>query len=177
MKMATSRGENDSAQRKSLSKNTLQMKFMQRSGNTAREELEIEANRKRDASHWVLVKEVDQQIDNTNYHFDSSYIDCENLLPIGRMSFLKFNPAIEKIHKKNVDRARFKVSEEKEKEEGISDDEMAKRYESLVDTIAKKFQAKRKEAIQQSSSDSDSDAAPKPLLKRPKLAFRKPKED
>ena len=66
-----------------------------------------------------------------HHQFDPSYIRCEELLPVGRMSFLGYNAATEKLYAELLEREQSKISTEKEEADGISDNEMAQRYESL----------------------------------------------
>lgn len=70
---------------------------------------------------------------------EPSYAPCEQLV-FGRMSFKGMNPEIEKLmeEKQAIPLAQLK------KMGGISDKEFAQRYSTLNDTIAKKFNKKRK---------------------------------
>ncbi|XP_057291180.1 M-phase phosphoprotein 6-like isoform X2 [Hydractinia symbiolongicarpus] len=176
--MAASRSENDSATKKNLSKNVLQMKFMQRG--IEQQNVKAYEGLKQSQikqSHWVMGG-VENQVKQLPYEFDTSQIYCEELLPIGRMSFLGYNPQVEKIHQMILREAR-KKSKSNEDEDELSDEEMAHRYENLIGTVAKKFEkkSKRKTARKNVSSNSESDEDLKQLRKRAKRGFLKPKVD
>ncbi|CAH1269742.1 MPHOSPH6 [Branchiostoma lanceolatum] len=149
-----------------LSKNLMQMKFMQRKQQSDdREKLEEEQQRVIDEEHWVLdIPELKKL--ESRYEVIDSYVPCEDL-KYGRFSFQGFNPAIEKIAKSFEVAKEEEASEAKEKEETVSDDEMARRYEAIVGTIQKKFGKKRH---RNSTGDE-------PQVKKKKKKFLKPKED
>lgn len=135
--------------------------------------------KRNDEAHWVI-GEADKYVKKLPYEFDRSYTFCEGLLPIGRMSYMNFNPLVEKTHKELLKKAKMKYSVNEDEEEGLSDSEMARRYETLVDTIDKKFQPKKRKASDSPvdlSSDSESDEDIKQLKKRARRGFLKPKVD
>lgn len=66
---------------------------------------------------------------------------CKDLIE-GRLSFGGMNPEIERIMERENAKRMQKI--EKEKETDISDLEMAKRYNPLVETMGKKAQDKKK---------------------------------
>jgi len=178
---ATARGAEDSAARRNLSKNVLQMKFMKRG---KPESGDVVTKQKIDAAHWVIGG-IQRHVKQIPYEFDTSHILCEELLPVGRMSYLNFNPLVQKTHEELLAKAKIKYSLDSD-DEDLSDGEMAKRYESLIGTIAKKFQpaGKRKHTSKvdtkisvESNSDSESDEDIKQLKKRARRGFIKPKTD
>lgn len=177
------RKDDESAGVKCLTKNTRQMKFMQRRNKNL--SLEVEYVPPIDETHWVI-EGAESRVKRESVKFDSSYIRCEELLPVGRMSFLGYNTTTEKLYAELLEREQSKISGEREAADGISDNEMAERYESLVDTIAKKYQANKKrrratEAITEkisSSTDEDEEEAPAQSAgKKAKLKFMKPADD
>ncbi|CAL8374272.1 unnamed protein product [Arctogadus glacialis] len=133
---------NDAAK---LSNNLLRMKFMQR-GLDAETKKQLEEDEKRIISdeHWYLdlpeLKAKENQIIE-----ERSFVPCEDL-KYGRISFKGFNPEVEKLM------LLMNVQEETEEEDvedlsrmitDVTDEEMAIRYESLVDSMKKKFAKKR----------------------------------
>ncbi|KAK7505370.1 hypothetical protein BaRGS_00003532 [Batillaria attramentaria] len=151
-----------------LSKNVLQMKFMQRS--VLRMEVEQNEEEKQkiiDDEHWVLdLPQLSQR--EERYITQPSAVVCENL-QFGRMSFKGFNPEVEKLMKLHDTESELKQAEEREKEIGVSEDEMAKRYSALVGIIAKKFSTKRKHqtsANKQDDNDDDTDSSSPPKVRR-----------
>ncbi|KXJ18432.1 M-phase phosphoprotein 6 [Exaiptasia diaphana] len=154
-----------------LSKNLMEMKFMQRrSESNYRKELEEERKRMIDESHWVIQKAGSER---GQVEIEPSYIKCEQLYSNGRMSFKNFNPTVEKLFKemKALDEEMF--SEERERETTVSDEEMARRYDTLVGTIGKKFTSKRN----RSSTDDSQDRTTSPSHKKKlKAEFMKPKD-
>jgi len=171
--MAAARSAEASATRRSLSKNVMQMKFMIRGKEQVTESSEGKSKKRHD-SEWV-VGGVDQITKNVPYSFDTSYVECEELLPYGRMSFLNFNPSVEKKYKELLHKANMKLSGDREDFDGISDEEMAERYETLVDTVAKKFKSKGKRKSGDNSASSDEEEGEDSLAKRAKRGFVKPR--
>ncbi|XP_068595735.1 M-phase phosphoprotein 6 [Brachionichthys hirsutus] len=131
-----------------LSKNLLRMKFMQRGLNEeTKKQLEEDEKRIISDEHWYLdlpeLKAKESLIVE-----EKSFVPCEDL-KYGRISFKGFNPEVEKL----MVLMNPKDEEEKEEEEDISqmqtdipDEEMARRYESLVGSMKKKFVKKRQRA-------------------------------
>ncbi|XP_074140838.1 M-phase phosphoprotein 6 [Sminthopsis crassicaudata] len=128
-----------------LSKNLLRMKFMQR-GLDAETKKQLEEEEKKIISeeHWYLdlpeLKEKESFIIE-----EQSFMLCEDLL-YGRMSFRGFNPEIEKIMVQMNSKQKDEEVEDVSMEADVSEEEMARRYESLVGTIGKKFAKKRDRA-------------------------------
>ncbi|XP_046842440.1 M-phase phosphoprotein 6-like [Xenia sp. Carnegie-2017] len=167
-KMAQERKE-----RKKLSKNLLKMKFMQRTEEAKlRQKLEEEEKREIDETHWVLDNEESAKDVNV-WEYEPSFVVCENLLPTGRMSFKKFNPTIEKLFKEIVAQKELAECEDREREECVTDEQMVERFNSLIDTVDKKFSAKRKR--QNVAHEKKPEQAR--LSKKQKMKFKKPKED
>lgn len=133
-----------------LSKNLLRMKFMQR-GLDAETRKQLEEDEKRIIcdEHWYLdlpeLKEKESSIVE-----ERSFVPCEDLL-YGRMSFKGFNPEVEKL----MIQMNSAVAVDEDDDDGkdgkmeadVSDEEMARRYESLVGTIKKKFTKKRAQPV------------------------------
>ncbi|CAB4021580.1 M-phase phospho 6 [Paramuricea clavata] len=162
----------ESKERKSLSKNLLKMKFMQRTEEAKlRQQLEDEEKREIDEAHWVLDNVEGAREDMIEY--ETSYVVCEDLVPTGRMSFKKFNPAVEKLFKELTAQKELAECEVREMEDTVSDEQMAERYDSLIDTVDKKFGGKRKRHNNEVTLDFDR-ARP---FKKHKAQFKKPKED
>ncbi|KAL9974112.1 hypothetical protein ACROYT_G011113 [Oculina patagonica] len=160
--------------KKSLSKNLMEMKFMKRKAESDyRRQLEEERQRAIEESHWVL--DGKEKEDRSCIEFEPSYVKCEELYPSGRMSFKNFNPAVEKMFKEMVAEENLVRSEAREREETVSDEEMAKRYESFVGTVAKKFSTKRKRSSVGASFETDSPSISQPA-KKPKREFMKPRD-
>ncbi|XP_064610770.1 M-phase phosphoprotein 6-like [Liolophura sinensis] len=151
-----------------LSKNLLQMKFMRRSViRIEKEQNEEEQRRVIDDEHWVLdIPELQEK--ESRYQLEPSYAPCENLV-FGRMSFKGLNPEIEKLMTVQEVEESLKISEAKEKELMVDEDEMTKRYETLIGTIAKKFAKKRhRSAVNSEVSEGSSNP------KKAKREFLKP---
>ncbi|XP_038610655.1 M-phase phosphoprotein 6 [Tachyglossus aculeatus] len=131
------------AERKSkLSKNLLRMKFMQRGlDSETKKQLEEEEKKIISEEHWYLdlpeLKEKESFIIE-----EQSFKVCEDLL-YGRMSFNGFNPEVEKLMILMNPKKKEEKIEDVEMEVDVSDEEMARRYETLVGTIKKKFAKKR----------------------------------
>uniref|UniRef100_UPI004038A3D6 M-phase phosphoprotein 6 isoform X2 n=1 Tax=Callospermophilus lateralis TaxID=76772 RepID=UPI004038A3D6 len=133
------------AERKTkLSKNLLRMKFMQRGlDSETKKQLEEEEKKIISEEHWSVIIE------------EQSFLLCEDLL-YGRMSFRGFNPEVEKLMLQM--NAKNKAEDEDEDEIvelDVSDEEMARRYETLVGTIGKKFAKKRDRANYEEDENGD----------------------
>nr|XP_013009147.1 M-phase phosphoprotein 6-like [Cavia porcellus] len=159
------------AERKTkLSKNLLRMKFMQRGlDSETKKQLEEEEKKIISEEYWYLdlpeLKEKESFIIE-----EQSFLLCEDLL-YGRMSFRGFNPEVEKLMLQM--NAKNKAEEEEEDETvevDVSDEEMARRYETLVGTIGKKFAKKRDRA----NYEEDENGNMKPI--KTKKMFLKPQD-
>ncbi|XP_058946576.1 M-phase phosphoprotein 6 [Pocillopora verrucosa] len=160
--------------KKTLSKNLMEMKFMKRKAETDyRRQLEEERQRAIEESHWVLNGQ--EQEDRSCIEFEPSYVQCEELYPNGRMSFKNFNPTVEKMFKEMIAEEDLAQSEAREREETVSDEEMAQRYENLVGTVAKKFTTKRKRSSIGTTCEPDSPCSNQPS-KKMKHGFMKPRD-
>ncbi|XP_033625461.1 M-phase phosphoprotein 6-like [Asterias rubens] len=150
-----------------LSKHLMQMKFMQRSQeNDIQKEIEEEERRRVDETHWVLdLPEIIAK--ESKYEVESSHAVCKDL-KFGRMSFKGMNPTIEKIMQSLVAEELEKKSEQKEREMTVSDEEMARRYSTLVNTVGNKFTTKRQRSQQATGSDT---------TKKVKREFKKPPDE
>ncbi|XP_006860198.1 PREDICTED: M-phase phosphoprotein 6, partial [Chrysochloris asiatica] len=131
--------------RPKLSKNLLRMKFMQRGlDSETKKQLEEEEKKIISDEHWSLdlpeLKEKESLIIE-----EQSFSLCEDLL-YGRMSFRGFNPEVEKLMLQMNSKSKAEEVEDEAVELDVSDEEMARRYESLVGTIGKKFAKKRDRA-------------------------------
>ncbi|XP_028392744.1 M-phase phosphoprotein 6-like isoform X2 [Dendronephthya gigantea] len=165
----------ESRERRSLSKNLLKMKFMQRTEEAKlRQQLEDEEKREIDEAHWVL-DNVEGAKDENVIEYEPSYVVCEDLVPTGRMSFKRFNPAIEKLFQELTSQKELAECEAREREDTVTAEQMAERYDSLIDTVDKKFAKKRKRRHHADVESLDfHNARPS---KKQKARFRKPKED
>ncbi|XP_071760818.1 M-phase phosphoprotein 6 [Centroberyx gerrardi] len=128
-----------------LSKNLLRMKFMQR-GLDAETKKQLEEDERRIISdeHWYLDLPELKAKENLIIE-ERSFVPCEDL-KYGRMSFKGFNPEVEKLML--LMNAKEEVEEEEQEEMSrmqtdVTDEEMARRYESLVGSMKKKFAKKR----------------------------------
>ncbi|XP_062857912.1 M-phase phosphoprotein 6 isoform X1 [Trichomycterus rosablanca] len=158
-----------------LSKNLLRMKFMQR-GLDAEVKKQLEEEEKRIISddHWYL--DLPQLKAKESYIVEErSYVSCEDLV-YGRMSFKGFNPEVEKLmvlmnapreeeDEEETDMARMETD--------ITDEEMALRYESLVESMKRRFAKKRDRS---SLGDSEKDVNHNVVATQPKKAFLKPQD-
>lgn len=87
------------------------------------------------------------------------------------MSFRGFNPEVEKLMLQMNSKNRAEAAEEDEMVEvNVSDEEMARRYETLVGTIGKKFVKKRGRA----NYEEDENGTIKAI--KPKKMFLKPQD-
>ncbi|XP_046843090.1 M-phase phosphoprotein 6-like [Xenia sp. Carnegie-2017] len=157
-------------------KESFKMKFMQRTEEAKlRQKLEEEEKREIDETHWVLDNEESAKDVNV-WEYEPSFVVCENLLPTGRMSFKKFNPTIEKLFKEIVTQKELAECEDREREECVTDEQMVERFNSLIDTVDKKFSAKRKrQNVAHEENTFYTEQARR--SKKQKMKFKKPKED
>ncbi|XP_036099432.1 M-phase phosphoprotein 6-like [Molossus molossus] len=124
-----------------LSKNLLHMKFTQR-GLDSETKKQLEEEKKIiSEEHWYLnlpeLKEKESFIIE-----EQSFLLCEDLL-YGRMSFRGFNPEVEKLMLQMNAKNKAEVVEDETVELAVSDEEIARRYETLVGIIGKKFAKKK----------------------------------
>ncbi|KAL6474221.1 hypothetical protein MHYP_G00177820 [Metynnis hypsauchen] len=160
-----------------LSKNLLRMKFMQR-GLDAEVKKQLEEEEKRIISdeHWYL--DLPELKAKESYIVEErSYIPCEDLV-YGRMSFKGFNPEVEKLMVlMNVPKERDEKEEQEDDmtrmDTDITDEDMARRYGSLVESMKRRFAKKReRSSLQDSQEDVNHNVVPS----RPKKTFLKPKD-
>ncbi|XP_006880160.1 PREDICTED: M-phase phosphoprotein 6-like, partial [Elephantulus edwardii] len=152
-----------------LSKNLLHMKFMQRGlDSETKKQLEEEEKKMISEEHWYLdlpeLKEKESVIIE-----EQSFSLCENLL-YGRMSFKGFNPEVEKLMLQMNSKNKDEEIEDGAMALDVSDEEMARRYETLVGTIGKKFAKKRDRA----NFEEDENGNLKPT--KVKKVFLKPQD-
>uniref|UniRef100_A0A8B9T167 M-phase phosphoprotein 6 n=3 Tax=Anas TaxID=8835 RepID=A0A8B9T167_ANAPL len=156
-----------------LSKNLLRMKFMQRGlDSQTKKQLEEEEKKIISEEHWYLdlpdLKEKESFIIE-----ERSFMLCEDLL-YGRMSFKGFNPEIEKLMvQMNSKSKKEEIEVDDKMEADVSDEEMARRYETLVGTIGKKFLKKRDQRVLR---DEDEDENSNSRPKKAKKMFLKPQD-
>ncbi|XP_061078376.1 M-phase phosphoprotein 6 [Conger conger] len=129
-----------------LSKNLLRMKFMQRGLDAdVKKQLEEEEKRIISDEHWYLDLPELQAKENFIIE-ERSFVPCEELV-YGRMSFKGFNPEVEKLMALMNTQNKNEDEEEGEDitrmETDVTDEEMARRYESLVGSMKRKFATKR----------------------------------
>ncbi|XP_061450249.1 M-phase phosphoprotein 6 isoform X1 [Rhineura floridana] len=134
----------------------LKREFMQRGLDLeTKKQLEEEEKKIISEEHWYLdlpeLKEKESFIVE-----ERSFMPCEDLL-FGRMSFKGFNPDVEKLMIQM--NSKYKTEEIKEEdnamEADVSDEEMARRYETLVGTIGKKFLKKRDRHVLQDAEEDE----------------------
>ncbi|KAJ8002854.1 hypothetical protein DPEC_G00163290 [Dallia pectoralis] len=161
---------NDNAK---LSKNLLRMKFMQR-GLDANTKKQLEEEEKKIISdeHWYL--DLPELKAKENFIIEESRFGPFEDLKYGRMSFKGFNPEVEKLM--IVMNTQNKDEEEEVEisrmETDITDEDMARRYESLVGTMKKKFAKKR----ERSAVDKKEAVHHNTVETKPKKAFLKPQD-
>ncbi|NXU58231.1 MPH6 phase, partial [Turnix velox] len=159
-----------------LSKNLLRMKFMQRGlDSQTKKLLEEEEKKIISEEHWYLdlpdLKEKESYIIE-----ERSFMPCEDLL-YGRMSFKGFNPEIEKLMiQMNSKCKEEKIEEDDKMEADISDEEMARRYETLVGTIGKKYLRKRDQRVLQDEDEDVNGSSNLAPSKKAKKKFLKPQD-
>ncbi|XP_020040713.1 M-phase phosphoprotein 6 isoform X2 [Castor canadensis] len=134
-----------------------------------KKQLEEEEKKIISEEHWFLdlpeLKEKESFITE-----EQSFLLCEDLL-YGRMSFRGFNPEVEKLMLQMNAKSKPEDKDEDETVElDVSDEEMARRYETLVGTIGKKFAKKRDHA----NYEEDENGNIKPI--KAKKMFLKPKD-
>ncbi|XP_068006962.1 M-phase phosphoprotein 6 [Melanerpes formicivorus] len=159
-----------------LSKNLLRMKFMQRGlDSQTKKQLEEEEKKIISEEHWYLdlpdLKEKESFIIE-----ERSFMPCEDLL-YGRMSFKGFNPEVEKLMVQMNSKCKEKEIEVDDKMEAdVSDEEMARRYETLVGTIGKKFMRKRDQRVLQAEEEDEDGSSNIRPSKKAKKKFLKPQD-
>lgn len=132
-----------SEQKTKLSTNLLRMKFMQRGLDSENQkQLEEEERKTIRDEHWYLDLPELKEKESFIIEEQSSSV-CEDLL-YGRMPFRGFNPEVEKVMLLMNSRNRVAAAEEEETVEAdVSEEEMARRYETLEGTIGKMFAKNR----------------------------------
>ncbi|KAL1778215.1 M-phase phosphoprotein 6 [Sigmodon hispidus] len=154
-----------------LSRNLLRIKFMQR-GLDSETKRQLEEEEKKMISDEHLYLDLPEFKEKENFIIEEqSFSLCEDLL-CGRMSFRGFNPEVEKLmlQMNSKNKAPAEDNEEETVEVDMSDEEMARRYETLVGTIGKKFAKKRDRA----NYEEDENGNIKPI--KTKKMFLKPQD-
>ncbi|XP_015266023.1 PREDICTED: M-phase phosphoprotein 6 [Gekko japonicus] len=132
------------------------MQFMQRGlDSETKKQLEEEEKKIISKEHWFLdLPELKEK--ETFIIEERSFLPCEDLL-YGRMSFKGFNPEVEKLMIQMNSRYKTEEIEEEDNamEADVSDEEMARRYETLVGTIGKKFLKKRERRALQNTDEAE----------------------
>ncbi|XP_065827201.1 M-phase phosphoprotein 6-like [Oscarella lobularis] len=128
-----------------LSKNVLGMKFMKKKREEENMD-EADSARIEDEEHWYLEERHSTSPTGTKIEEGVSVVTCENLSPCGRRSFRGFNSSVEKFYNEITAKKETYVDSDdvEENEAVVSNEEMAKRFGSLVQTVDKKFSRKRK---------------------------------
>ncbi|XP_053368561.1 M-phase phosphoprotein 6 [Clarias gariepinus] len=159
-----------------LSKNLLRMKFMQR-GLDAEVKKQLEEEEKRIISdeHWYL--DLPELKAKESYIVEEkSYIPCEDLV-YGRMSFKGFNSEVEKLMVlMNAPKEEEDEVEEKDMTQmdmDVTDEEMAMRYGSLVESMKRRFAKKRERTC---LKNVEEDLNHNTVETQPKKAFLKPQD-
>ncbi|XP_048814100.1 M-phase phosphoprotein 6 isoform X2 [Lagopus muta] len=147
--------------------------FMQRGlDSQTKKQLDEEEKKIISDEHWYLdlpdLKEKESYIIE-----ERSFMPCEDLL-YGRMSFKGFNPEIEKLMvQMNSKSKKEEIEEDDKMEADVSDEEMARRYETLVGTIGKKFLKKRDQRV---LHDEDEEENSNTRPKKARKMFLKPQD-
>ncbi|MCJ8735866.1 hypothetical protein PDJAM_G00252550 [Pangasius djambal] len=159
-----------------LSKNLLRMKFMQRGLDAeAKKQLEEEEKRIISDEHWYL--DLPELKAKESFIVEErSYVPCEDLV-YGRMSFKGFNSEVEKLMVL-MNAPKEEEDEEEEKDmtrmdTDITDEEMAMRYGSLVESMKRRF-AKKRECT--SLKNEEEDVNQNIVETQPKKVFLKPQD-
>ncbi|PVD20322.1 hypothetical protein C0Q70_18476 [Pomacea canaliculata] len=127
-----------------------------------------ELQRAIDDEHWV--RDLPQHLKRDDrYILQPSVTQCEHLV-FGRLSFKGFNPDVEKLMKIHDHEEELLAACQREKEQSITEREMAKRYSALVGIISKKFTSKKRR------SDAVKDEEDAEMTRAPKM-FLKPEEN
>ncbi|KAJ7326614.1 hypothetical protein JRQ81_016373 [Phrynocephalus forsythii] len=142
------------------SKNLLRMKFMQRGlDEKTKKQLEEEEKKIISNEHWFLdLQELKEK--------ESLYNRRKKFWTI--MSFKGFNPEVEKLMiQMNLQHKMEETGEAgSAMEADVSDEEMARRYETLVGTIGKKFLKKREcHVLKDTEEDENSGRKPSKMKK------------
>ncbi len=113
--------------RQSLSKNLMQMKFMQKTKQKNDKEIEDKSNKR------LIDEELSESMrkEGEKYLISSSNLYCEQL-KFSRMSFNGMNHEIEKLMQENNDLNETEVKTDNNLE--VSDEEMTNRYSYLIDS-------------------------------------------
>ncbi|TRY85927.1 hypothetical protein DNTS_011938 [Danionella cerebrum] len=161
----------------SLKELVVQEFFMQR-GLDAEQKQQLDEEERRIISdeHWFL--DLPELKAKENHIIEErSFVPCEDLV-YGRMSFKGFNPEVEKLMiTMNAPREEDEEEDEEDMsrmEMDITDEEMAKRYETLVESMRKKF-AKKRERSASASRGEDVNCNVITDV-QPKRAFLKPQD-
>lgn len=145
-----------------LSRHLLDMKFMKKSKEKAEKDAEEEEHRSLfDSDVMDSIKK-----EGSMYVCEESYVPCINQ-HLARLSFKGRNPEIERLMRENELK-----NPQHPKMTGISDEDMAERYSTLVGTMAKKFNKKKRRSSPESPSGNSNRKAPRMTEK-----FQKPSED
>lgn len=149
------------------------MKFMQRGLDAeTKKQLEEEERKIISDEHWYL--DLPELKAKENFIIEErSFVPCEDL-KYGRMSFKGFNPDVEKLM--IIMNTQNETEEEEEEEEmsrmetDVTDEDMARRYESLVASMKNKFAKKRERQTLENEKEDDA------VETKPKRAFLKPQD-
>ncbi|KAF1386328.1 hypothetical protein PFLUV_G00093620 [Perca fluviatilis] len=160
-----------------LSKNLLRMKFMQR-GLDAETKKQLEEDEKRIISdeHWYLDLPELKAKENLIVE-EKSFGPCEELR-YGRFSFKGFNPEVEKLMLLMNPRDETETRDEEDlsrMQTDVTDEEMALRYESLVESMKKKF-AKKRERAAPKDDEEEEDVNHNAVETTTKRKFLKPQD-
>ncbi|XP_047414555.1 M-phase phosphoprotein 6-like [Sciurus carolinensis] len=136
----------------------LRMKFMQRGlDSETKKQLEEEEEKIISEEHWYLDLSELKEKESVTIE-EQSFLLWEDLL-YGRISFRGFNPKVEKLMLQM--NAKSKVEEENKVKVvkcDVSDEEMARRYKTLVETIGKSLP--RRETMPITKEDGNGDIKP-----------------
>lgn len=87
--------------------------------------------------------------DNSNIIIEPSYVICEGLIECGRFSFGGMDKDIERLMEQEQQAKRTKeegdtMQKQKEMKKDIPDEDMMKYYNSLMNTVGKKFDNRKR---------------------------------
>ncbi|XP_037663563.1 M-phase phosphoprotein 6-like [Choloepus didactylus] len=152
-----------------LSKYLLRKRFVQRGlDSETKKQLEGEEKKIISEEHWYSDLPELKEKDSFTIE-EQSFMLCEDLL-YDRMSFRGFNPEDEKLMLQMNAKNKTEDIEDETVALNVSNEEMARRYETLVGTIGEKFAKKRDHA----NYGEDDNGNLKPI--KAKKMFLKPQD-
>ncbi|RKP05351.1 M-phase phospho protein 6-domain-containing protein [Thamnocephalis sphaerospora] len=149
-----------------LSSSLLGMRFMQRQ-REQEEQKRVEQEEKRTISeaHWAIRYSGDDAKQATTRQaikYEPSFLSFEETSTLGRQSFRQFNKEVDKLARTTAEQQQADREEEKERRQGLSDEQMAGWYADRDKPRKQRVSAaaEGKGKGKRSRKDSDSDTVP-----------------